>query len=179
MINTQSVADKTAMSLSLLCTIHCLIFPLLAVFLPSMIALPLQDEIFHVWLVIAVVPVSAYALTMGCKNHKRYQILLIGSIGLLISSVVAFFGHDLLGEALEKVFTVIGAMVIAIAHIWNYRLCQQQDQCACPEQNETFPARFFKVSIECFISFMLILNYYFLSSIYKLWRPQRSDMAAV
>ena len=134
MINTQSIADKTAISLSFLCTIHCLVFPLLAVFLPSIIALPLQDKIFHVWMVIAVVPVSAYALTMGCKNHKRYQILLIGSIGLLILSVVAFFGHDLLGEELEKAFTVIGAIIIAIAHIWNYRMCQHQNMCACPEQ---------------------------------------------
>ena len=134
MINTQSIADKTAISLSLLCTIHCLIFPLLAVFLPSMIALPLQDEIFHVWMVIIVVPVSAYALTMGCKNHTRYQILLIGGIGLLILSIVALFGHNLLGEVLEKAFTFIGALVIA--HIWNYRMCQHQNMCAYPEQSD-------------------------------------------
>ena len=133
MINTQSIADKSAISLSLLCAIHCLFFPLLAVFLPSMIALPLQDEIFHIWMVIIVVPVSAYALTMGCKNHKRYQILLIGSIGLTILSTVAILGNDLLGEELEKTFTVIGALVIAIAHIWNYRICQYQNMCACPE----------------------------------------------
>jgi len=38
-------------------------------------------------------------------------------------------GHDLLGEGLEKVFTVIGAAIIATAHIWNYRLCQKQDLC--------------------------------------------------
>ena len=136
MINTQSIADKTAISLSLICTIHCLVFPLLAVFLLSMIALPLQDEIFHIWMVIIVVPVSAYALTMGCKNHKRYQILLIGSIGVLILSVIAFFGHDLLGEELEKTFTVIGAIVIAVAHIWNYRMCQHQNMCAYPEQSD-------------------------------------------
>ena len=137
MINSQSIADKTAISFSLLCTIHCLIFPLLAVFLPSMIALPLQDEIFHIWMVIIVVPVSAYALTMGCKNHKRYQVLLIGSMGLLILSTVAFFGHDLLGEELEKTFTVIGATIIAAAHIWNYRLCQHHIMCACLEQSDS------------------------------------------
>ena len=136
MINLQSITDKTAISLSLLCTIHCLVFPLLAVFLPSIIALPLQDEIFHVWMVIVVIPVSAYALTMGCKNHKRYQILLIGSIGLLILSLVAFIGHDLFGEELEKAFTVIGAMVIAIAHIWNYRLCRHQNMCECPIKSD-------------------------------------------
>ena len=136
MINLQPITDKTAISLSLLCTIHCLVLPLLVVLLPSITALPLQDEVFHVWMVIAVLPVSAYALTMGCKNHKRYKILLIGGFGLFILSIVAFFGHDLLGEELEKAFTVIGAMIIAIAHIWNYRLCQHQYMCVCPEQSD-------------------------------------------
>ena len=136
MINTRSISDKTAISLSLLCTMHCLVLPLLAVLLPSISALPLTDEIFHVWMVIAVIPISTYALTMGCKNHKRYQIILIGSIGLLVLCVVAFFGHDLLGEELEKAFTVIGAIIIATAHIWNYRLCQLQNMCACPEQSD-------------------------------------------
>jgi FtsH-binding integral membrane protein len=129
----QSITDKTAISLSLACTIHCLVLPLIAVFLPSFIAIPLQDEAFHMWMIIGVVPVSAYALTMGCKKHKRYKILLVGSIGLLILSVVAFLGHELLGEDLEKTFTVIGAIIIAVAHIWNYRLCQHQNMCACPE----------------------------------------------
>ncbi len=136
MLNLQAITDKAAISLSLLCTIHCLVLPLLVVSLPSIAALPLTDESFHIWMVIAVVPISAYALTMGCKNHKRYRVLFIGSIGLLILSVVAFFGHDLFGEVLEKVFTVIGAIVIAIAHIWNYRLCQHQNLCVCPEQSE-------------------------------------------
>lgn len=133
MTNLQTTTDKAAISLSILCMVHCLLLPLLAVLLPSIAALPLQDEVFHIWMVIAVVPISAYALTMGCKKHKRYQILFIGSIGLLTLSVVAFLGHDWLGEELEKAFTVIGAIIIAIAHIRNYRLCQNQNVCACPE----------------------------------------------
>ncbi len=136
MINARSISDKTAISLSLLCTIHCLVLPLLVVLFPSITALPLQDEIFHIWMVIAVVPVTTYALTMGCKNHKRYQILWIGGIGLLILCVVAFLGHDLLDKYLEKAFTIIGAIIIAIAHIRNYRLCQYQNTCTCPEQND-------------------------------------------
>ena len=137
MINSRSITDTAAISLSLLCTIHCLVLPLLAALLPSIAALPLTDEIFHIWMVVAVIPISTYALTMGCKNHKRYQILLIGSIGLLVLCVVAFLGHDLLSEELEKVFTVIGTMIIATAHIWNYRSCRHQNMCVCPEQNNS------------------------------------------
>ena len=129
MTNIQSITDKTAISLSALCTIHCLVLPLLVVLLPSLSALPLQDEIFHTWMVFAVIPISIYALTMGCKKHKRYPMLLIGIVGLVILAVAAFMGHNLLGEGLEKLFTVIGASVIAIAHVWNYRLCRSTGMC--------------------------------------------------
>ena len=136
MANLQTTSDKAAITLSILCVIHCLFLPLLVVLLPSMIALPMQEEVFHIWMVVAVVPISTYALTMGCKKHKRYIMLLIGAVGLLILSFVAFFGHDLLGEQLEKVFTVIGAIIIVIAHIWNYRLCQQDMLCVSTESCE-------------------------------------------
>jgi len=129
MISLQSTTDKAAISLSALCMIHCLLLPLLTVLLPSIAALPMSDEAFHIWMVVAVIPISIYALTMGCKKHKRYPMLLIGIVGLVILGVAAFMGHDLLGEELEKVFTVIGASVIAIAHVWNYRLCRSTGMC--------------------------------------------------
>ena len=129
MVNLQTASDKAAISLSVLCMVHCLLLPLLVVLLPSIAALPLQDEVFHIWMVIAVVPISAYALTMGCKKHKRYLMLLVGAVGLLILSIVAFFGHDLLGEELEKMGTLVGALIIAIAHVWNFRSCRKHDLC--------------------------------------------------
>ena len=129
MKNIQAISDKTAISLSLLCTIHCLALPMAAVLVPSMAALPLEDEAFHLWMVIAVIPISAYALTMGCKKHKRYRIFFMGSIGLFILGLSAFSGHDLLGEFWERVLTVTGASIIALGHFWNYRLCQHQDRC--------------------------------------------------
>ncbi len=131
MINLQTVSDKTAISLSLLCSIHCLALPLLMVLLPSIAALPLADEAFHVWMVFAVVPISAYALFMGCKNHKNLHVLLLGGIGLFLLCVTAFLGHDLLGEVWEKALTVTGSAFIALGHLWNYHLCQQPDACDC------------------------------------------------
>ena len=106
MTNIQTNSDKVAISLSALCAFHCLILPLLTVLIPSFAALPLQDEAFHIWMVVAVVPISLFALTMGCKKHKNLSMLLMGTAGLIILSVAAFFGHDLLGEGLEKMFTL-------------------------------------------------------------------------
>ena len=114
-----------------MCAVHCLVLPLTVVFLPSVVALPLGDEIFHHWMLVAVLPISAYALTMGCRKHKNYHLLLIGSVGMFILAIAAFGGHERLGEVWEKTLTVIGATIIALGHLWNYRLCQQQESCEC------------------------------------------------
>lgn len=132
----QEISDKMAISLSLLCAIHCLVTPLAAVMLPSIAALSLDDEVYHVWMLIAVLPLSAYALTMGCTKHKRYRLLLIGSAGLLLLGVAAFLAHDLLGRAWEILLTLVGAGIIALGHFFNFRLCQQHGACGCPDTTE-------------------------------------------
>lgn len=136
MTNLQTFTDKTAIRLSILCTLHCLAFPLILVLLPSVAVLQLNNEAFHLWIVLIVIPTSAYALTVGCKQHKRYHLLTLGLIGLgcLISAVV--LGESLLGEVWEKILTSIGAGIITYGHYKNYRLCQRQDRCACPEHSD-------------------------------------------
>jgi acid stress-induced BolA-like protein IbaG/YrbA len=62
--------DKIAISLSTLCVIHCLSLPLLVALLPSFTVLSLHGEAFHFWMVVAVIPISLFALQMGCKKHK-------------------------------------------------------------------------------------------------------------
>ncbi len=129
MRNIQTLADKTAISLSFLCAIHCLAMPLLVTLLPALVALPMSDEAFHKWMLFGVIPISAAALLMGCKKHKRYRVLITGFIGLSILAAAALLGHDLLGETGEKTLTVIGAAVLAIGHFWNYRTCQNHEHC--------------------------------------------------
>ena len=82
MNTTQVVTDKLAIGLSLGCAIHCLSLPILLALLPSMTALQLDNEAFHFWMLVAVIPTSVYALTLGCKQHKRYRLLILGFIGL-------------------------------------------------------------------------------------------------
>ncbi|MEM6406410.1 MAG: MerC domain-containing protein [Pseudomonadota bacterium] len=135
MKNFQALTDKVAIGLSVTCTIHCLAFPLIIIFLPAFAALPLADEAFHIWMVIAVVPTSGYALTLGCKQHKRYQLLGFGAAGLLCLILAAILGEERLGEAGEKTLTTIGAMILAYGHYRNYRLCQERTSCACSEQD--------------------------------------------
>ncbi len=131
MKNLQVMADKTAIGLSFVCTIHCLALPLLLLFLPSLTALNLMDEAFHYWMLVAVVPVSLVALSIGCKKHKNLKVLLISTIGLILMVAAALAGHDLLEEMGEKIMTLIGAVCIAIGHYLNHRLCQKNTNCDC------------------------------------------------
>jgi len=128
----QKPADKIAISLSLLCAIHCLAMPLLVVLLPAVASLPLESESLHLWLVVAVLPISLFSLTLGCKKHRKYQVAYIGSVGLF-TMVFAILGEILgFGEVVEKTLTLLGASLIALAHFWNYRLCQHDsNSCDC------------------------------------------------
>ena len=132
-VAVQTLTDKMAMSLSLLCALHCMAAPVTMVMLPSLAALQFDNEAFHLWMVLAVIPLSVYALTMGCKRHKRYRLLGFGFVGLLFLLSAVLAGEEFIGEFWEKALTVIGAVTIALGHYWNYRLCRHQESCVCPE----------------------------------------------
>ena len=87
----QTIADKTAISLSFLCTLHCLAVPFAMALLPTLAAINLGDEVFHFWMIIAVIPTSLLALSMGCKKHNDYRVLLLGIAGLSLLIIAAFF----------------------------------------------------------------------------------------
>ena len=89
--------DKIAISLSLLCAIHCMGLPLILILLPSLTGTIIADEAFHLWMVLAVIPISTYSLSMGCKQHKRYSILICGILGILFL-IAAVISEDYLGK---------------------------------------------------------------------------------
>jgi carbon starvation protein CstA len=129
MKTARQLTDKFAISLSMLCAIHCLLLPLLLVALPSFGALKLQNEAFHFWMLAAVIPTSIYALTIGCKKHQRYRLLSWGISGLILMLMAVFFGHDIAGKSGEKILTLLGAILVIIAHWGNFRRCQQHKSC--------------------------------------------------
>ena len=126
--------DKMAISLSFLCVLHCLAIPLLVTLLPSLAVMPLAQESFHFWMVVTVIPISIYALTLGCKKHKTLSVVITGLLGLGVLISAVMFGESHLGERGEKIFTVLGAMLVAISHYQNYSRCQKVEQCPCPSK---------------------------------------------
>lgn len=131
--HVRSFSDTAAIGLSIVCTIHCLFLPLMLVLLPTTMALALEGEAFHKSMLFLVVPASAIALTLGCKQHKNKYVAITGIVGVVILLLSGTVVEHSMNELSEKMGTVIGAGLIAISHCWNYRLCQHQhsDECNC------------------------------------------------
>ena len=134
---TQAITDRLAIGLSLMCVIHCLAIASLLSLIPSMVALQLDSEAFHLWMVVAVLPSSVYALTLGCTQHKRYRLLIWGCIGLTFLVMALVLGEGRIGENGEKILTVLGGGFVAVGHWFNFRLCQTQSNtdCSCPAES--------------------------------------------
>ena len=114
--------DATAVTLSALCLLHCLALPLLVALLPLASATFVSDERFHRWMLWLVVPTTVLALWTGWRHHRRTAIVLLGTVGV---SFIAFaaYGRVLvdLSETGDTVLTVIGALGLGVAHVWNLR----------------------------------------------------------
>lgn len=126
-LNVLGWTDRLAVSASTLCALHCLGLPLLVGVFPVISGTVLGDEAFHVWLIWGVVPLSGFSLLLGCRRHKNAAVIYLGLVGVgaLVSS--ALLGHDILGEAGERWTTLSGAVLLALAHIKNFRLCRASD----------------------------------------------------
>ena len=118
------VLDKASISLSVVCAIHCLLLPLALVLIPSIAVLPIADERFHQLLVVLVLPTSLFALTIGCRRHRQWRVMVCGALGLTVLLLTVLAGHEMLGEFGEKSLTLLGAILVAISHIINFRQCK-------------------------------------------------------
>jgi hypothetical protein len=114
------IGDKSAVVLSIACTLHCIATPLLLVMLPSISGiLAFDPEALHLWLLYAVIPISLFAMIAGYFHHHRASISLVSLLGMLSLIGAVIFGHDIMGGLGEVILTVIGSMLIAVGHIKN------------------------------------------------------------
>ncbi len=122
---TQEYSDKTAISLSALCLAHCLLVPSFLVFLSGYVSLSYNNELIHYAILLIAIPVSLYALITGVRNHKSYAYLYAGLVGITALILAVTLGAQIWGEIGEKALTSVGAILVAISHFKNYRLCRQ------------------------------------------------------
>jgi hypothetical protein len=109
-----SLLDKSAMTLSGLCLVHCLAGSLLlTVFAAG--GDWLGHNVHLVGLIIAL-PLAAFALWRGVAVHHRIGVAVLGAAGIALMAASLFVGH---GHQAEVLLSVIGVSLLGLAHYWN------------------------------------------------------------
>lgn len=115
--------DRAAITLSTLCAVHCIVLPLIIPLLPWLALFARHETEIHRWLLFAIVPISVYALAQACARHRRLAILGFGAIGLTILIAAAF--AEFLPSQWESQLTLVGTVVLTLAHLLNLRALRQ------------------------------------------------------
>ena len=107
--------------------LHCLALPIVLTILPVVNVSLVDETTFHILMMVVILPISAIALTIGCRQHKDILTLTLGATGLTVLTLTALFGHQWFGLTGERFVTSAGGLVLALAHIQNYRCCRSND----------------------------------------------------
>lgn len=114
-------SDFIAIGLSAACLVHCLVLPMAVVAVPFSHGWLGHDEAAVHWLLFGIgLVVTGWALAAGFRRHGAAVILLIGASGLLVMLLGATHLFD---RSLEATLTVAGAVIVAVAHVLNLKLC--------------------------------------------------------
>lgn len=109
--------DGVAIAGSVACAVHCLVFPLTIALLPALSRSLEVSENFHLWLLLFALPFSTLVLWRHSLRRGRREPFLLGMSGLAIMAAAL----ALEGQVLEPIVTGVGALLLAGAHILNWR----------------------------------------------------------
>jgi len=109
--------DSAAVGLSALCLVHCLALPLVVAGLPFLAQF--AEGHLHAQMLVIVLPLSIIALGLGFRHHRNGRIVLAGTVGMATLVIGATVAHSQLGLTADRLFTIVGALVLATAHFYN------------------------------------------------------------
>lgn len=127
-INSRGFLDKTGVTVSWLCAIHCLAMPFVISFLPLIgLGFLVHEEIEYIFVGLSVM-VAAISLLPGFfRLHGNINTLLLFIAGIsFVISADKIFEENLTGKV---VFVFIGAGFITTAHFLNRYLCRKCESC--------------------------------------------------
>jgi phosphoglycerol transferase MdoB-like AlkP superfamily enzyme len=146
--HTHGWLDSLAISMSVICAVHCLLTPLLIALLPIISTTFWVHENFHLWMVFLVVPTTSLAVFMGCRKHKDKLVAALSITGLAFILFIAVYqyifhaGHPLDANGictscthhgsgsflnLTTILNSVGGLFLACAHFRNFKLCRMAD----------------------------------------------------
>lgn len=114
-----NLVEGAAMSVSLLCLVHCLALPLLLLILPGVIGLFARSEAFHYAALGLVLPSALAAFWLGYRRHHALGPVALGvaGVGCLVAALLP--GRS---EGVEMWLTTVGSLMLIAGHLINWRL---------------------------------------------------------
>jgi peptidoglycan/LPS O-acetylase OafA/YrhL len=126
--SASAVFDASAIGLSSLCLLHCLALPVLAAVLPALASWA-DAEWIHVLFAAIAVPLAGLALWRSHRLRplpaRLIALAVLGLAGLLVGA------SGWPSHAAETPFTVAGSLLLASAHLWNWRRRPHPAPCDC------------------------------------------------
>lgn len=122
--------DASAVGLSALCLVHCLALPALALLLP-VLGLWAQAEWVHVAFVLVAAPVAALSFVdLSTRRPRSWRLATVAILGLALMIAGAL---EFPSAADERALTVVGGILLAGAHLANWRRRHDDARCAACE----------------------------------------------
>ena len=128
------ILDKVGIGASALCALHCLLMPLLVPLVAFSGLKFIAEPTFEIGMITFMVVLASFTLTKGfCYEHRQALPFYFFSVGL----IVILLGMWSVPENLERYILPLGAIIVAIAHGVNWRMCSV---CASCRQNLVEPS---------------------------------------
>lgn len=109
--------DRSAMSLSGLCFLHCLLGSVVVAAISTTGSLWLSHNIHAIGLTLAM-PLAVVGLWRGIRQHGRWLVAAVGGLGLGFMTGALLAAH---GQEAEIFFTMVGVVLLGLAHLFNLR----------------------------------------------------------
>jgi hypothetical protein len=127
-------ADMVGMGLSALCMVHCLVFPLLVSFAPTVVRGLPGDDVTHRVLAFGIALAGSLAFRSGYKVHRKGWILALFLLGIALISAAAALGEPVLSAHGETGITVCGSLLLITAHWCNRSFCNSCAVDSCHQE---------------------------------------------
>lgn len=123
-VKSSNLLDKTAVTLSGLCLLHCLALPLVLIALPFLGEF--SAEHLHAQMLIVVIPVSLFAFATGYRRHRNSCVIACGVLGMIVLVIGGTVAHRYYGLTADRLLTIVGTMILAVTHFYNSRLSRHR-----------------------------------------------------
>jgi hypothetical protein len=144
--STHGWLDSLAISMSVICAVHCLLTPILVVLFPIITTTFWVHHNFHLWMLLFVLPTTSFAVFLGCRKHRDKFVIGLSSVGLgclfVVSLYESFFHMSHVFQhgvecaqcsqgsfkdhlTMTTFTNILGGILLASAHVRNYCLCRR------------------------------------------------------